>query len=601
MKDSNWYEKKGDELAESIFSRVGQIEESQDVRRNKADTYLKLYGNFNDFEIGINELPIDTTDPFAGLTLNVCQIIIDTVTSKIATNQPRPFFLTEKGNWEKQEQAKKLNKFIYGQFYQSQTYEKSLKAFLCACVFDSGFLKHYLKDGKICTDWVLPTEILADKVDSLYGSPRSLFQTRLISKSVLVEKYPKLKEHLETIHDELRIDYGSVSDKVKVVEAWHLKSGDNAKDGVHALCVKGKIIMEEKYEDSDFPFSKYSIFDNILGFYGKGIVESLAPIQMEINKTIKKIQQAIHISSVARVFLERGAKVNDDELTNEDGSIVYYTGKMPIFDVARAVSPESANHLENLFRKAFEIIGVSQLTASSKKPSGLNSGKAIREYNDIETERFARIAKQWENFHLDIAKKYITLAKKAAENDHDVYVLAHDKEGIEKIKWKDVCLPEDSYIMQLYPTSMLPKTPAGRLEYAQELLTAGFISPEEGLELLDFPDIESVTNFKNASYLMAKKIINTFTKGNFVEPDTYHPNAQILPFIQNALVHFETQGMDEVKLDLFRLWIDQAMLLINPPEQQLTQMEGEVDALNEEEMIQANAQAEQVDTTSQII
>ncbi len=100
---------------------------------------------------------------------------------------------------------------------------------------------------------------------------------------------------------------------------------------------------------------------------------------------------------------------------------------------------------------------------------------------------------------------------------------------------------------------------------------------------------------------MAKKIINTFTKGNFVEPDTYHPNAQILPFIQNALVHFETQGMDEAKLDLFRLWIDQAMLLINPPEQQLTQMEGEVDALNEEEMIQANAQAEQVDTTSQII
>ena len=587
----NWFKHSGKELADGVYARFEDIQDQQSYRQDRAQVHLCMYGNTHDF--GFGGIQVDYAEPVQGLTLNIVQIIIDTLASKIGANEPRPFFLTEAGNWQKQEQAKKLNKFVYGQFYQSNTYEKSLKAFLCACVFDTGFLKHYVRDHKIHSDWVLPIEVYADQKEAIYGEPKSLFQVRYVAKETLKARYPKFEEEIDAIETTIDDYVGDsfVSNMVKVVEGWHLPSVKNAKDGKHAICIKGATLFEEEWTKSSFPFSKYQIFDNILGYYGKGVAESLASIQLEINKTIKRIAKSIHFASVPRTFVERGSKIIKGHLNNEVGAIVEYTGRPPIFDVARAVSPELANHLENLYNKAFELIGLSQLSAQSKKPTGLNSGKALREYNDIETERFARIAKGWEKFHLDIAKHYVGLAKEIAESDEGkgYSILAHDKTGTERIKWSEVSLDEDSYIMQLYPTSMLPKTPAGRLEYAQELLQAGFIGPEEGLELLDFPDIESVTQFKTANYSMAKKIINNFLKGNFIEPDTYHQNAQIFPYIQNALAFFETQNLDDEKLDLFRMWMDQAMLLINPPQEQMTEMEGEVDAMAEEEMA-VNAQ-----------
>lgn len=590
----NWFKQSKKELAEAVYSRFESIQDDQCYRDDRGQIYLCMYGNTHDFGLAGND--VEYIDRVQGLTLNVVQIMIDTLASKIGSNQPRPFFLTEAGNWQKREQAQKLNKFVYGQFYQSKTYEKSLKAFLCACVFGDGFLKHYSRDGKIHTDWVLPTEIYADQKEAIYGQPKSLFQVRYVSKDTLQSRFPKFKEEIEAIEpgiDDLTSDH-TLSNMVKVVEAWHLPSGKDSGDGKHTICIKGAALFEEEWDKEYFPFSKYQIFDPILGYYGKGVAEALAPIQIEINKTIKRISKAIHLCSVPRTYLERGSKVVKGHLNNEVGAIVEYSGTPPIFDVARSVSPELANHLENLYAKSFEIIGLSQLSAQSKKPGGLNSGKALREYNDIETERFARVAKTWEEFHLDVARHYVALAKELSESseEKDYSILAHDKEGTELLKWKEVSLEEDSYIMQLYPTSMLPKTPAGRLEYTQELLQAGFIGQEEGLELLDFPDIESVTQFRTANYKMATRIINNFLKGIFLEPDTYHQNALIMPYVQNALTYFETQGLDDEKLDLFRMWIDQAMLLINPPEQQSTEIEAETDAMAEEQMAADGAQVQ---------
>ena len=112
------------------------------------------------------------------------------------------------------------------------------------------------------------------------------------------------------------------------------------------------------------------------------------------------------------------------------------------------------------------------------------------------------------------------------------------------------------------------------------------------MDLLDFPDIKSVTNMRTANYKMAMRIVGMFLEGKFLEPDIYHKNAQILPFIQNALVYYETQNLNESKLDLFRMWIDQALLLINPPEQQLTETEAEMDAVSEDQLAENTQAAE---------
>lgn len=587
-----WYTESKEALANAVYARVNSIQDNQSYMQDKNQIYLCMYGNTHDF--GYGSISYDYSEPISGLTLNVVQIMIDTLASRIGSNEPRPFFLTDEGNWQQQDQAKKLNKFVYGQFYASKTYEKTLKAFLCAGVWGTGIVKHYIEDNKIKTDWVLPDEIIVDQKEGMYGEPKSMFQVRYVAREVLKEKFPKFAGEIDSIPFESYdlVGEDTVSNMVKVIEAWHLKSGENAKDGKHTISIKGVLLLEEEYKRDKFPFSTYRIFDPILGFYGKGVAEALAPIQMEINKTIKRISKSLHMNSIPRVFIERGANVKKGHINNDIGGIVEYDGKPPVFDVARSVSPELANYLENLYRKSFEIIGLSQLTAQSMKPAGLDSGKAIREYNDIETERFKRMAKGWEAFHLDIADHYIDLAQEISEKDPSYSVLAIDKDGTEKIRWKDINLDRDAAIMQAYPTSMLPKSPSGRLQFAQELTQAGFIGQEEGLELLDFPDIKSVTNLKTSNYKMAGKIMKNFLDGKFIEPDMYHQNALILPYIQQGLVYYETQSLDEKKLDLFRMWIDEALLLINPPKEQMTEMEGEVDANSEEQLNQNVAQAD---------
>jgi len=581
----NWFlEKEKKQLADALNARLDGIEKSQSYLKERAQLYLAMYGNKHDF--GIGPIEYDYSDPTHGLTLNVVEIMIDTLASRVGANRPRPYFLTDEGNWKQQEQAKKLNKFVYGQFSRAETYDKGLKAFICASIFGTGVLKHYIKENQIESEWVLPTEIIVDQKEALYGSPKTLFQVRYVAREVLMHKYPKHAKEIKNINYDTYDIYGdqTLSNMVKVVEAWHLPSGEGAGDGRHVICVKDIVLHDEQYKKKKFPFSFYRIYDPVLGFYGKGVAEALAPIQLEINKTIKKISQALHLVSVPRIFIERNAKVKKNHINNQIGTIVEYEGNPPIFDVARSVSPELSGYLENLYAKAFEVVGLSQLTAQSRKPDGLNSGKAIREFNDIETERFKRVAKEYENFYLDIADHYVELGKEIAEKDKSYSVLSIGKEGTEKIKFKEINLDRDAAVLQSYPTNMLPKEPAGRLEYTQELLQAGFIGQEEGLELLEFPDIKSVTNLRTSPYKIAQRIINNFLEGKFLEPDQYHKNALILPYIQNALMYYETQNLDDDKLNLFRDWIDQALLIINPPEQQQTELEGEVDAVNEQQL-----------------
>ena len=51
---------------------------------------------------------------------------------------------------------------------------------------------------------------------------------------------------------------------------------------------------------------------------------------------------------------------------------------------------------------------------------------------------------------------------------------------------------------RVFPTSALVAPPSDRLADIQELLAAGFISKEDGMKLLDFPDLQQFYKFNNS-------------------------------------------------------------------------------------------------------
>jgi hypothetical protein len=278
---------------------------------------------------------------------------------------------------------------------------------------------------------------------------------------------------------------------------------------------------------------------------------------------LRIIQKSFHLGSAFKVFLEHGSRVSKEHLNNDIGSIVYYSGNEPKFHVPQTIHPEYFQHLQFLIQSSYEEAGISQMSASSRKPAGIESGKAIREYNDIETERFALISQSYEASFLDTAKQYVDLVKEMAEDGIDYTVTAESKKFIESIKWSEVDVEDNEFIMQMFPVSMLPHTPAGRLQFIQELMQDGFIPREYALRLLDFPDLDSFVSMATSSIDDIMHVLDKImVDGIYIAPEPFQDLMTGITVFQSAYLRGKTEDVPEDRLELMRIWIESAQALL---------------------------------------
>jgi hypothetical protein len=254
------------------------------------------------------------------------------------------------------------------------------------------------------------------------------------------------------------------------------------------------------------------------------------------------------------------------------GSIINYTGTPPQYVVPPIVSQEIFAHLQNLINKGYEQAGISQLAASSLKPEGLNSGRAIREYNDIQTDRFHTVAKSYENMFMDVARLSIEVVKMIAAEKEGYKVRVPGRKAVQDIEWNDINLSDEDYVMQCYPVSSLPNDPAGRLQTIQEYAQAGFLSPRQARRLLDFPDLDQVESLANAEEDYLTGVFDRIVDdGDYTSPD---PLDDLQLSKQLCLEYYakgKANNLREDRLELLRRYlaqineIEQAMMPPAPP------------------------------------
>jgi hypothetical protein len=562
-----WWTAGKNDVATVIYENVAKLVQDDSGRQDRNLRSLRLYGNANLEGLGPYSMARSVAPvlPDNRVKVNVISSMVDTVTSKIAKMKPKVTFLTSGGDWSEQENAKQLNKFMLGAFYGNKVHMLHQEGFKDAAIFDVGALKHYISGDKIVSERVLPTELYVDAVDALYGNPRSLFQVKYLHKDVLKKLFPKKTSIIGMAKNSLDrlIALDNADDYVAVVEAWHLPSVKGAGDGRHVICVDSGWLIDEEWDKDYFPFTFFRWASRGIGFWGQSLAERLTGNQIEINKMLRIIQKSFHLGSAFKVFLEYGSRVSKEQLSNEIGSIIYYTGTKPDFYVPQTVHPEFFQHLNFLIQASYEEAGVSQLSASSRKPAGLDSGKALREYNEVETERFAITSQTYEQSFLDTARIYIDLAKDIAKDGGDFAVVAHSKKFIESIKWSQVAVEENQYIMQMFPTSMLPQTPAGRIQYVQELVNNGYIPKEYALKLLDFPDLESYTDLINAPIdNLMDALEDILVKGKYNPPEPYQDLQMGIKMFQSAYLKGRTTNVPEARLEDLRTWISTAEAML---------------------------------------
>jgi hypothetical protein len=257
MSDSPYYWFKKSKPHEDLFNYIKQLENKQTNVSSDNLRHMRLYGN-SDFAnmagyAAVRQEP--SSNMQNRVTFNVVQSMIDTAVSKITKNKPRPYFLTDGGDWSLKRRAQKLTQFVDGAFYHVEFYKKLTLAFKHACIFGTGAIKFFRDGNDICAENVFIDELVVDQNDAIYGTPRQLHQKKLINREVLAAMFPGKKVAIEqaiSSLSELGKEVDNLSDMVLVVESWKLPSKKDAKDGKHIIAINNETLFEEKWEKDCF-------------------------------------------------------------------------------------------------------------------------------------------------------------------------------------------------------------------------------------------------------------------------------------------------------------------------------------------------------------
>jgi hypothetical protein len=525
-----WLEKDENKSAAQMLATAAYLKESQGYRYRQAAMYARLYGNQSLYSFaGQNISKMDQTYglPQERPTFNLIQSATDTLVSRIAQSRPQPVFLTDNSDYKERNLAKKLNNFILGEFYQTKVYDIGTTLLRDALVEGTGVGHIYeTQDNRVGLERVLLTELLIDPNEAMYGEPRQMYRIKLVDRDVLAASFP---EHAKRIAmaakgtpDNSADSSKAVSDLVMVVEGWHLRSGKNMTDGRHTLAISSGFLIDEDYTKDKFPFVFLHYSPRLLGFWSQGLAEQLMGTQMELNSILFTISRAIKLVGVPRVFQDDSSKVMSAAHNNEIGVIVKYRGIKPSYEVAPCNAPELYAERDKLIQYGYQQCGVSALQASSQKPQGLNSGEAIRTYDDISTDRFASLSRRYDNLYVDLAYQMIDLAKDIAERDGSYSTVYSNKNGTREIDLPKASLLQDTFVIQCFTQSSLPKDPAGRLAKVTEMIQAGMVTLQEGRRLLDYPDLEQVEKLANAAEERILQILDDIIEsGKYTPPDTF--------------------------------------------------------------------------------
>lgn len=583
QQDRKWWLMPDKTIAEGVTSVFKTIYENDSVRRTQYNVSTRLYANIN--IVGASGSPAAKaanqnkaiTDR---LTYNLVQSVIDTLLSKMMKNRPKPMFLTEGGVYSLQTKAKKREKFVDGIFYENKAHILGPQCLRDAFVKGDGVIYQFIRDGKIKYERVPVDELYVDQAESEFAEPRQLHRIKNIDRDVLIGMFPEKSDIIKKCNRATVDTIGTaanVADLVTVVESWKLPSKKDAKDGKHTIVINSGELVSEPFTRMRFPFSRIGWSKRLTGYWSQSLAEQLQNIQLEINKTLWVIQRSMHMAGSFKVLIENGSKIVTEHLTNDIGAIINYNDTPPQYITPPVIQQEYFQHLMNCKQLGFEQAGISMMSASSVKPTGLDSGKALRTMNDIESERFLKVGKDYEDFYLDLAQVTMDLAEelyaqlKKEGKQAEVKVIYIGKGALETITWEEIAPEEgEEFILKMYPVSQLPQDPAARFQQVEEFAQAGYIKPRTAKRLLDFPDLEQVESLANAEEDYLNKILEDICdKGEYVPPDNYDDPMLARELALQYVAKGKLHNLEPDHMELLYKFIDQLDLLMQkamPPD-----------------------------------
>lgn len=580
-----WTKEPFDQKGASMVAVAKRIEESAEERgrRRACLTFARAFSGRN--LSSIYDYGSAFRQPFAfgpsgwKLPLNIVQAVIEAIGAKLAKNKPRGLVLTEGGNWSLQRQAKGLTQYLDGLNRATQLYKKQRRIVRDAGAFGTGLFTLYEDLGKamIGVERTLCIEQIVDDLEASRGKPQTKYRKVPVHRAVLLRRFgskdekgynPKAAEIIEQAKgynpaNNTGSSDGRMSEMIPTYEAWRLNDS-------HTIGIAEGTLYDEEWEFDWFPdVAIHWRGEPDTGIWGLGAAENLLGVQYEINQMLARFQANMKLAAKLWVFRPPGGPTKQ-QITNDSITVMDIGEGGGLQFATPTPMPEQAyKYLWDLYAKAFEIEGVSQLQATGVKPAGLDAAVALREYNDLQTERHVLFGQDLEDAHIELAEKEIALSKRMLKRGKKIIVRAPGTKFLKTVDFEKVDMKENLYNVGIFPTSSLPTTPAARMQTIKEWYESGLIPDREtALSLLDFPDLESALSLELAAMEDIKRILEIIVDDGGYEPPEPYMNLDLARrMAQSAYLRAKNDGVPERRRDRLLQFIDETTELINDTNQ----------------------------------
>ena len=492
-----------------ITSAVSSLKALQSNRRGK---YYRNYRRYNytpfaDLEnisspsvVGYFEQPAEVEeDTTRTPQINIIKSCIDTLTSKIAQSKVRPFFNTQNGSFKDIQTVKQAQAF-FDLYYDLQNVNKKVsEAFRDSCIFEKGVI--YIDEVTKEIYKALPWQVFVRPAEVTYGKITRIYYER--------------KDYPTTLLDEKLVKKANAESCDYVVYGIYYDTFNHIK----AILINNKVVDTIPYTPSKVPFIFLHYCSPIVGDTSQSVVDMLNSIQLEIDNLMMKIKDASQLNPALTFCVPKGSSVKTSQLNNRVGQILEYnatpnmTGSPVTVATPAFIDGQYMQLVEELKQSAYELVGISQLSAMSTKPTGLDSGVALSTMENIESDRFETQLNQVIRAYVDIAKTCIEVFP---EEDS---ILPEDNHRL-SIKWKDIVEESNKMVIQFSAADSLSKDPSTKLQQLQMLAQTGIIPQTRIAQFMELPDIQSGYSLSNNAINAVLTCINDcIEKDNFEVPD----------------------------------------------------------------------------------
>ncbi len=569
LEDKRWYadERKPHEAVSAVVNALART-----GRRSEMQLWLDL---FRDKESGREGARQGVFRPGLRARFNVIRNAIEVLHSRIGRTQPRPWIVTSGADWKLQRKSKSFQRYLEGDMERIGANRLRRRALLDALVFGTGALKvHASQSGQVQWSRVWAGNLLKHPREEAAGGAavRTLYEIAFVDREVLASQYVDERKIIENLprpdRSLLRYDGADEHDDlVLVAEAWHLppRRDDNGEweGGRHVIVTSECTLEDDDWCRDSFPIAELHATTDPGCERGIGFPERMAGLQSEQN-SLSELASDVARKMTPKIVLTKGSKLTVDALSNEI-EVWETDGEMPQILSAENVILAVMQAAQLQRSEMYSIEGISEASAEGHAPAHLDSGKAQLVNRDIESERHVDLFLNNEQFTIDLVKCHIATSEELASVDGgaEKLVAYHGKSILTELKWTEVSIANDPYQVRVYPTSQISGSPQAKLAQLNEMIKAGWISPDQARQIYDLPDLDAANDLDFAGRELARKLVEEAIDGHRVAAT----RACDLPYLvlegwkEHALS--QIQGASEDDLELLRDLLGHAQTLID--------------------------------------